>query len=48
MVAFGVLSIWRVTMVPSQRGPEHAFDTEQVWTVIDGQMGRSAMDPRIL
>jgi quercetin dioxygenase-like cupin family protein len=30
--------MWRVTMVPGQRGPEHTFDTEQVWTVIDGQM----------
>jgi quercetin dioxygenase-like cupin family protein len=32
------LSMWRVTMLPGQRGPEHSFDTEQVWTVIDGQM----------
>src|SRR5438445_2834749 len=32
------LSMWRVTMDPGQRGPEHSFDTEQVWTVIDGQM----------
>jgi quercetin dioxygenase-like cupin family protein len=32
------LSMWRVTMVPGQRGPQHSFDTEQVWTVIDGQM----------
>jgi quercetin dioxygenase-like cupin family protein len=32
------LSMWRVTMLPGQRGPQHSFDTEQVWTVIDGQM----------
>jgi quercetin dioxygenase-like cupin family protein len=32
------LSMWRVTMDPGQRGPEHTFDTDQVWTVIDGQM----------
>jgi quercetin dioxygenase-like cupin family protein len=32
------LSMWRVAMDPGQRGPEHMFDTEQVWTVIDGQM----------
>lgn len=32
------LSMWRVTMAQGQRGPEHTFDTEQVWTVIGGAM----------
>jgi quercetin dioxygenase-like cupin family protein len=31
------LAMWKVTMVPGQRGPEHTFDTEQVWTVIRGR-----------
>src|SRR5215469_9563384 len=29
-------SVWRVDMRPSQAGPLHAIDTEQVWTVLDG------------
>jgi quercetin dioxygenase-like cupin family protein len=30
------LSLWRVRMTPGQRGPEHTFDVEQVWTVVSG------------
>ncbi|HET6870269.1 MAG TPA: cupin domain-containing protein [Solirubrobacteraceae bacterium] len=30
------LSLWRVVMTAGQRGPEHTFDVEQVWTVLDG------------
>lgn len=30
------LSVWRVEMPPGAVGPRHAFDTEQVWTVVDG------------
>ncbi len=30
------LAVWRVEMGPGQSGPLHAFDTEQVWTVLDG------------
>jgi quercetin dioxygenase-like cupin family protein len=30
------LSLWRVVMTAGQRGPEHTFDTEQVWTVVSG------------
>ena len=32
----GVLSLWRTTMRPGQRGPLHTFDAEQVWHVLDG------------
>ena len=28
--------LWRVEMAPGATGPRHAFDTEQVWTVLDG------------
>jgi quercetin dioxygenase-like cupin family protein len=29
-------SVWRVEMEPGQAGPLHAFDAEQVWTVLTG------------
>lgn len=29
-------AVWRVDMAPGQSGPVHAWDTEQVWTVLDG------------
>jgi quercetin dioxygenase-like cupin family protein len=29
-------AVWRVEMPPGQAGPLHAFDAEQVWTVLDG------------
>ena len=29
-------SLWRVDMRPGAKGPLHAFDAEQVWTVVDG------------
>lgn len=29
-------SLWRVDMRPGQAGPAHTFDTEQVWTVLEG------------
>jgi quercetin dioxygenase-like cupin family protein len=29
-------AVWRVDMRAGQAGPEHAFDAEQVWTVIEG------------
>ncbi len=29
-------SLWRVEMRPGARGPEHTFDVEQIWTVIEG------------
>lgn len=30
------LAVWRVEMPPGASGPRHAFDTAQVWTVLDG------------
>jgi quercetin dioxygenase-like cupin family protein len=30
------LSLWRVDMRAGQAGPEHVFDSEQVWHVLDG------------
>ena len=29
-------SLWLVDMTASATGPMHVFDTEQIWTVIDG------------
>ncbi|WP_037367421.1 cupin domain-containing protein [Amycolatopsis orientalis] len=29
-------AVWRVEMAPGAVGPVHAFDTEQVWTILDG------------
>jgi quercetin dioxygenase-like cupin family protein len=29
-------AVWRVDMSPGQTGPLHAWDTEQVWTVLEG------------
>ncbi|GAA1267012.1 hypothetical protein GCM10009677_19270 [Sphaerisporangium rubeum] len=30
------IAVWRVDMAAGQAGPPHAFDVEQVWTVLDG------------
>lgn len=30
------LSLWRVAMTAGQRGPRHIFDSEQIWTVLEG------------
>lgn len=30
------LAVWRVDVQPARTGPLHAFDTEQVWTFLDG------------
>jgi quercetin dioxygenase-like cupin family protein len=29
--------VWRQDFLPGAAGPEHAYDTEQVWTVLDGR-----------
>jgi quercetin dioxygenase-like cupin family protein len=29
-------SVWRVEMKPGQAGPLHAFDAEQIWTILAG------------
>ncbi|GAA4384384.1 hypothetical protein GCM10023088_52640 [Actinomadura verrucosospora] len=30
------IAVWRVKGTPGKTGPLHAFDTEQVWTFLDG------------
>ncbi|OLT20823.1 cupin [Actinomadura sp. CNU-125] len=30
------LAVWRVDMLAGKTGPRHAFDTEQVWTFLEG------------
>lgn len=30
------IAVWRVDMAPGRTGPLHAFDTEQVWTFLEG------------
>jgi quercetin dioxygenase-like cupin family protein len=32
------LSVWEVAMRAGQRGPAHAIDREQVWTVVSGEL----------
>jgi quercetin dioxygenase-like cupin family protein len=32
------LSLWRVEMKEGAQGPLHVFDTEQIWTVLTGQV----------
>ena len=32
------LSLWRVEMQEGAQGPLHVFDTEQIWTVLTGQV----------
>lgn len=29
-------ALWRVDMHPGAAGPQHTFDTDQVWTVLNG------------
>jgi quercetin dioxygenase-like cupin family protein len=29
-------AVWRVDMKPGAAGPPHAFDAEQIWTLLDG------------
>jgi len=31
------LAVWRMDITPGAAGPVHAYDTEQVWTVIAGR-----------
>jgi quercetin dioxygenase-like cupin family protein len=35
------LSLWRVEMPSGRSGPLHRFDSEQLWTVLDGQISIS-------
>lgn len=38
------LSLWQVEMAPGAQGPRHLFDSEQVWTVLDGTISVEAGD----
>jgi quercetin dioxygenase-like cupin family protein len=32
------LSMWRVEMTAGAQGPPHVFDSEQLWTVVEGEV----------
>lgn len=32
------LSMWQVEMAAGARGPRHVFDSEQLWTVLEGEL----------
>jgi quercetin dioxygenase-like cupin family protein len=32
------LSMWEVEMMQGVSGPRHAFDSEQIWTVLEGEV----------
>jgi quercetin dioxygenase-like cupin family protein len=36
--ATAALSMWQVEMTAGAQGPRHVFDSEQVWTVLEGQL----------
>lgn len=42
------LSLWRVEMAGGAQGPAHSFDSEQIWTVVEGsvkiRVGESATE----
>ena len=47
------LSLWTVAMRAGQRGPLHAFDSEQIWHVLEGELDISGVtlaagDTRVL
>jgi quercetin dioxygenase-like cupin family protein len=38
------LSMWRVEMAAGAHGPRHAFDSEQLWTVLEGEISVAVDD----
>ena len=36
--ATAALSMWQVEMAAGAQGPRHVFDSEQVWTVLEGRL----------
>src|ERR1700733_8910432 len=43
------LSMWEVEMMQGASGPLHVFDSEQIWTVLEGEVSvHSAGDTEIL
>jgi quercetin dioxygenase-like cupin family protein len=41
------LSLWRAEMVADAQGPLHVFDSEQVWTVVDGTLSIALGDETV-
>lgn len=41
------LSMWRVEMTAGAQGPRHVFDSEQLWTVLDGQVSVAVDDETV-
>jgi quercetin dioxygenase-like cupin family protein len=41
------LSMWRVEMTAGAQGPRHAFDSEQLWTVLEGQVSVAVDDQTV-
>jgi len=35
------LSMWEVEMTEGESGPRHVFDSEQIWTVLEGEVSVS-------
>jgi quercetin dioxygenase-like cupin family protein len=40
------LSMWQVEMAAGARGPLHVFDSEQIWTVLEGELSVAADNQR--
>ncbi|WP_232661941.1 cupin domain-containing protein [Pseudonocardia sp. TRM90224] len=32
------IAMWRVDGVPASVGPDHTFDADQIWTIVDGAL----------
>lgn len=41
------LSMWRVEMTAGAQGPRHVFDSEQLWTVLQGQASVAVDDQTV-
>ena len=41
------LSMWRVEMTAGAQGPPHVFDSEQLWTVLEGQVSVAVDDQTV-
>ncbi len=40
------LSMWEVRMTAGASGPLHVFDSDQIWTVLDGELSVAVADQR--
>jgi quercetin dioxygenase-like cupin family protein len=41
------LSMWRVEMAAGAQGPRHVFDSEQLWTVLEGRVSVAVDDQTV-